>query len=268
MLIYKAFRKGQNHWSRPLRNEKGFGLIVLVMIFSLGILLALGSSISQSEFSFSRLKIARTKKHDMQSLKYELNFILGSRPACVKNLSAKKITAGNDEAHPVPLSVIQFGNVSGKPIDPLLDLASPQKSLYGRVPVKRLSLMAHASKFGPAGAGTHLALLLVTLGKSGATDESDDKFLQFKHQVEIPVYVTTDAAGNIQSCHSTQYAEKTALGEDQTLEEKLCNDTMSGKTANWPADCISCLNDTSSYYLCLPCKSIGKKYDPSTQKCV
>lgn len=231
-------------------------------------LLALGSTVSQAEFSLARLKLARTKKNDMLSLKYEVNFVLGSRAGCLANLKPFSIGPTNIDNNAVLLTTIDFGNISGTTINPLICLTDPMKSLYGRVPVKKISLAAHPTKFGGGGAGTHLTILELEMGRVGNSDELDNRTLPFNRFIKVPVYVTTDASGAIQSCHSTQYASKDALGNDITLEEKLCNDTVVGKTANWPEDCLSCLDDGSGYRLCIQCKGLGKKYDPSVKTCV
>jgi hypothetical protein len=258
--------KTQSRFSHCVRGERGFGLIVLVMSFGLFTLLALGSSLTQSEYSYTRLKISRTKKADMQSLKYEMNFILGSRDGCIENLKTFSILDTHDKDNPISLNTIKFGNV-GSAIDPLVSLDVPKLARYGRVPVKKISLSAHPEKFGPSGAGTHLTLLNVEIGTMGIADGQEVKNLFLNHSFEIPVYVTTDAGGVIKNCHSTQFSGKDAAGKDLTLEEKLCNDAIQGKTANWPADCLTCLNDSVPYHLCLPCKAIGKKYDPATKEC-
>lgn len=255
--------------TRLLQNNRGAGILVLVVILGFVTFLALSNTMAQSEFSLSRLKLARTKKADSQALRYEMNFILGSRTGCAANLKALSISTATTSTSPVDLTTINYGDVSGVTVKPLLSLKNPLLALYGRVPVKRMSLYAHPTKFGPDGAGTHLSLLEVEMGKPSDSDEINNRNFPFRRTMQIPVYATTDASGVIQSCHSTSYVMKDDTGADVTLEEKLCSGAASGsRTANWPEDCLSCLDSASLYYLCIDCKRTGKTYDPISKTCV
>jgi hypothetical protein len=198
-----------------------------------------------------------------------MNFVFGSRTGCAANLKALSISTATTSTHPVELTSINYGDVSGVTINPLLSLNNPLLAVYGRVPVKRLSLYAHPTKFGVDGPGTHLSLLEVEIGKPLDNDESNNRNFPFRRITQIPVYTTTDASGVIQSCHSTSYITKDDTGADVTLEEKLCSQAASGgRTANWPEDCLSCLDSESLYYLCINCKRTGKTYDPVLKTCV
>jgi hypothetical protein len=265
----KPLRKSHFDTVELFRDERGIGLIVLIMIFGLCTLLAVGNAVSQSEFSFAHLKVTRTKKNEMQNLKYELNFILGNVPGCTPNFSTIKIVAANTSLNSVPILTISSGDTSGKNLKPLISFSAGSSPIYGRLPIKRIGLFASpdATKFAN-GASTKLAMLDVMLGKVGNADYVDNKTLIFNHEFQIPMYVTTDASGLIKSCHTTQFGEKDAAGNPQTIEEKLCNDATTGKTANWPEDCLACLNDTIPYHLCLPCKQLGKTYDTATKTCI
>lgn len=236
----------------PLGNQKGSSVLLVLVVAGLCMFLVMTSLQSQAEQSYRVFKVSRLLKQDAKALYSTLNFILNAPSGCQANFAGSTIAP----TRILEVPIIYYGDGAGGAGEVFLNTSSSTKNRFGKEIVTQMSLAAHPTKFGVAGAGKHLTLLNI----------------QFKagRQMNIPIYVTTDGLGKILACHSTQFLDADATGVERTLEERYCTSPSTpNQTSNWkPVDCMDCLTGSDPVYYCVMCKKKGKVYDPATQTCI